>query len=157
MRLMKAPELEVFLEDVEIPWLERYREFLLQALWSLGVRDFEVSVTLCRDSYIRNLNRQWRGRDEATDVLSFEAEPQQPPGAPQRSRSGGCFGDLVISMDTLAVNSAYFLVDRDEELKRVSLHGLLHLMGWDHASNNATEPMLQHQESILARFKELSF
>ncbi len=154
---MKVPELEVFLEDLEIPWLEGYRAFLLQALESLGAVDFEVSVILCRDSYIRKLNHLWRSKDEATDVLSFEAEPQQPPGAPERPRSGGCYGDLVISMDTLAVNSAYFCVDRNEELKRVSLHGLLHLMGWDHASNDASEPMLQHQESILARFKELSF
>jgi probable rRNA maturation factor len=57
-------------------------------------------------------------------------------------------------MDTLAVNGAYFSVDPQEELQRVSVHGLMHLMGWDHATNEAHEPMLVHQEAVLASIKE---
>jgi probable rRNA maturation factor len=155
---MKKPELDLFLEGVDAPWSKDYLAFLQEALQAVQASDFEVSVTLCRDATIRELNRQWRGKDEATDVLSFEADPEDEPNHPVRvPRGEGCYGDLVISMDTLHVNSAYFGVDWQEELMRVSVHGFLHLMGWDHATNDPSEPMLVHQESILTPFKERRF
>jgi probable rRNA maturation factor len=145
-------------ETISAPWAGGYEAFLLKALAALGAQDWEVSVTLTDDATIRNLNRTWRGIDEATDVLSFEAEPENDPFRPSRQALGsGCYGDLVISMDTLLVNGAYFGVDPQEELQRVSVHGLMHLMGWDHATNEADEPMLVRQESILAAIKETLF
>ena len=142
-------------EGVSAPWLATYEAFLLKALAALGAEDWEVSVTLTTDVAIHELNRRWRNKDEATDVLSFESEPETEPGTPVRPPRGrGCYGDLVISMDTLAVNGAYFSVDPQEELQRVSVHGLLHLMGWDHSTNETDEPMLVHQEAVLASIKE---
>lgn len=145
-------------EGLSLPWTPAYEAFLLKALHALEAEDWELSVTLTDDPTIRQLNRRWRHKDEATDVLSFEAEPEVSPDAPSRPPRGrGCYGDLVISMDTLAVNGAYFHVEPQEELQRVSVHGLLHLMGWDHASNEAHEPMLVRQEAILASIKERLF
>jgi probable rRNA maturation factor len=60
-------------------------------------------------------------------------------------------------MDTLVVNGAYFLVEPQEELQRVSVHGFLHLMGWDHSTNEADEPLLVRQEAVLATIKERLF
>lgn len=142
----------------EAPWIPAYEAFLLRALRALGAEDWEVSVTLTGDARIRGLNRRYRAKDEATDVLSFEAEPEEgPDGAGRPPRGRGCYGDLVISMDTLRVNSAYFAVELDEELQRVSVHGFLHLLGWEHATNGADEPMLRHQEEVLSRIKERLF
>jgi len=146
------------IDETEAPWTAAYENFLLKALQSLSAEDWEVSVTLTDDETIRGLNRQWRGKDEATDVLSFESDPEDHPSAPTRPPRGrGCYGDLVISMDMLRVNGAYFGVEPQEELQRVSVHGLMHLMGWDHASNEASEPMLLRQEAVLAMIKERLF
>lgn len=154
-----TPSLDLIVDEgVIAPWSAAYEAFLLKALVALGAEDWEVSVTLTGDGSIRELNRRWRGKDEATDVLSFESDPEDDPLAPVRPPRGrGCYGDLVISMDTLAVNGAYFQVEIEEELQRVSVHGFLHLMGWDHASNEAHEPMLVRQEAVLARIKERLF
>lgn len=146
------------LDETESPWAPAYEAFLMKALQSLAAEDWEVSVTLTDDVTIRSLNRQWRNKDEATDVLSFESDPEDDPSSPSRPPRGrGCYGDLVISMDMIRVNSAYFGVEPQEELQRVSVHGLMHLMGWDHLTNEASEPMLLHQEAVLATIKERLF
>lgn len=148
---MAYRDLEIIVDGVEAPWVPAYQAFLLTALDALGAQDWELGVTLTTDAAIRGLNRRWRHKDEATDVLSFEAEPEDEPGAPPRpGRDRGCYGDLVISLETLAVNGPVFGVEPQEELQRVSLHGLMHLMGWDHATNDASEPMLVRQEAVLA-------
>lgn len=156
---MAYRDLDLVVDDpVSAPWAAGYEAFLLKALDALGAEDWEVSVTLTNDPVIRELNRRWRNKDEATDVLSFESEPEIRPGeAPRPPRNRGCYGDLVISMDTLEVNGAYFQVEPQEELQRVSVHGLMHLMGWDHATNEADEPMLLRQEAVLASIKERLF
>ena len=137
-------------EDISAPWAGAYEAFLLHALEALGAEDWDVSVTITGDETIRGLNRQWRNKDEPTDVLSFESDPEDDPSAPSRPPRGrGCYGDIVISLETLRVNGAYFGVETQEELQRVSVHGFLHLMGWDHLSNEPQEPMLVHQEKIL--------
>jgi len=156
---MAFRDLDLIVEDgIDAPWALAYETFLVKALEALGAEDWEISVTLTDDAAIRSLNRRWRNKDEATDVLSFEAEPEPGPGAVSRPPRGrGCYGDLVISMDTLMVNGAYFGVEPEEELQRVSVHGLMHLMGWDHVTNEASEPMLVRQEALLATIKERLF
>jgi probable rRNA maturation factor len=155
---MPFRDLDILMDGIEVPWADAYEAFLVKALGALGAEDWEVSVTLTGDGPIQALNRQWRHKDEPTDVLSFETDPEDDPGAPVRPpRERGCYGDLVISMDTLRGNSAYFGVDLEEELQRVSIHGLMHLQGWDHASNAPDEPMLVRQEAVLAATKERIF
>jgi probable rRNA maturation factor len=61
-------------------------------------------------------------------------------------------GDLVISIDSLADNAKQFSVSENEELKRLLIHGILHLNGMDHTTNDTDEEMLQVQEKILAGF-----
>jgi len=151
---MAFRDLEVITNGVDAPWVSSYRTFLLTALEALGAQDWELSVTLTTDAAIRQLNRRWRHKDEATDVLSFEADPEADPATPARpGRDCGCYGDLVISLETLAVNGPRFAVEPQEELQRVSVHGLMHLMGWDHTTNGAGEPMLVRQEAVLAKIR----
>ena len=148
---MAFRDLDVMVDGVDVPWVAQYEAFVLRALDALGAQDWELGITLTTDAAIRELNRRWRHKDEATDVLSFEAEPEDEPSSPSRpGRDRGCYGDLVISLETLKVNGATFGVEAQEELQRVSVHGLMHLMGWDHATNEAWEPMLVRQEAILA-------
>jgi probable rRNA maturation factor len=141
-------QVEISLEGVEtVGWIEEARAFALAALEKAGKDSWDLSVLFCDDGFIRGLNRQYRDRDEATDVLSFEQGSvyRDPEGA-ERILAG----DIVISLDALARNSADFGVPGDEELKRLIVHGILHLSGMDHEDNDATRPMLELQEKLLA-------
>ncbi len=135
------------------PWIENVEPFL-QKLFALCAYDGEeCSVFFCSDAYIQNLNREYRNIDEATDVLSFES------GDSYKDEDGNTWlsiGDIAISLDMLPKNAAYFEVPEDEELKRLLVHGVLHLHGYDHGEEHVqkdVEPqceMLKKQKLLLA-------
>lgn len=129
-----------------------------KALRTLGQESCELSVTFVSDDTIQELNKTYRMKDEPTDILSFvqsddvadfawpEIEFEEMPEDPQEIR---ILGDMVISLDTLKRNALSFSVEPDEELQRLLIHGVLHLLGEDHATNEADEPMLVKQEQML--------
>lgn len=133
---------------VEEPaWLGRAEAFALKVLDALGLGDWDLSIAFCDDAYMRSLNSRYRGKDEPTDVLSFEqGERFADPELGERFLAG----DIVVSLETLAGNAEYFGVARDEELKRLIVHGILHLSGMDHPDNGPEREMLALQEKILA-------
>ncbi|MDR0600840.1 MAG: rRNA maturation RNase YbeY [Treponema sp.] len=137
--------IDVSAEEVPLPsWNGKVRRFLRKVLARLGRDGWDLSVLFCGDGYIRSLNARFRKKDEATDVLSFPLGASLP--------GGRCLpGDIVISLDTLRENARSFHVTEDEELRRLLVHGVLHLDGMDHAGNGEGEPMLRLQERILAR------
>jgi probable rRNA maturation factor len=133
------------------PWRGRIAPFIDRVLKELGRDNWDLSLLFCDNSYIRGLNAAYRRVDEATDVLSFgqgEGFPFNPRSAPRLS------GDIVISLDALEENVRYFAVSADEELRRLLIHGILHLDGMDHHDNDPREPMLQKQETLLAGLSE---
>jgi probable rRNA maturation factor len=101
--------------------------FLSQARTALRLRG-EVSVLLTTDREIRRLNREYRGKDKATDVLSFPADPSI-------QKQGKIAGDLAISVQTARRQSAACGHSLGTELKVLMLHGLLHLAGYDHETD----------------------
>jgi probable rRNA maturation factor len=134
---------EISLEGVEPSlWPEGAAAFAKAVLVKLGKNNWDLSLLFCSDDIIRSLNRQYRNRDEATDVLSFTLGES----------AGERFlpGDIAISLETVKENALRFGVPPDEELRRLLIHGILHLGGMDHASNNKEEPMLALQEKLLA-------
>ena len=88
-----------------------------------GARAGEIGLRLSDDAELRALNRQWRGIDRATDVLSF---PYSGEG------DGPVSGDLVISMDRAVAQARRYRVSVGRELARLVIHGTLHLAGHDH-------------------------
>jgi probable rRNA maturation factor len=80
----------------------------------------EINLVLMGDSEIRKLNRKFRGRDKATDVLAF------PMG------EDGVLGDVAVSTDTARKNARRFGVSYRNEMKRLVIHGTLHLLGYEH-------------------------
>jgi probable rRNA maturation factor len=139
---------EFSVENTQAPsWLDAARLFIQKVLARLSRDDWDLSVLFCDNAYIRDLNARFRNKDEATDILSF------PLGETivEEGLARYLPGDLVISLETLEENARYFSVSCDEELRRLFIHGILHLDGMDHASNAETEPMLQFQEEIVAQ------
>ena len=126
------------------------KDFLLKVLEKLGIDKWEVSILFTGDAFIQKLNRDYRGKDEPTDVLSFAQVDNKEPFPSKIGRFYA--GDIVISMDTLAKNADYFGISVNEELKRLLVHGILHLSGMDHKNNNPDQPMLMAQEKILNQF-----
>jgi probable rRNA maturation factor len=117
----------------------------------LSVETVELSVLFCTDAYIRKLNRVYRNNDTATDVLSFpQTGPHEADAALPAGRPGRHAGDIVISMETCAKNIEKYNVSKDEEVKRLLIHGILHLMGMDHSYENLeNQEMIKKQEHIL--------
>jgi probable rRNA maturation factor len=139
---------EVNAEEVPLPpWAFRVVPFILKVLDQIHRDGWDLSVLFCNNNYIRSLNARFRCRDEPTDVLSFALGETLEDGEAGRRYLPG---DIVISLETLAENARYFHVAEDEELRRLLIHGVLHLDGLDHDSNEKKEPMLQLQEKILA-------
>lgn len=109
----------------------------------------DFSITYLSDDEIRRLNAEYRDKDEATDVLTFRLKDDDT--FPDFGLSNE-LGDVFISLDAVARNAAEFSVPFEEELTRVMLHGLMHLMGYDHQSNDfKSEQMLIKQEEILRK------
>jgi len=139
---------EVAVEGIEEPqWLDRFVDFALKVVKHQEKDGWDLSFLLCDDETIRGLNAKYRHKDEPTDVLSFEL------GEFVRDEDGSerwAAGDIAISLETLEKNAEYFSVSRDEELRRLVTHGILHLSGFDHEDNKADRPMLVLQEKILA-------
>ncbi len=128
-------------------WLERAKGFALTALDQMRKENWVVSLLFCDDDFIQTVNRDYRQKDEPTDVLSF------PLGDTVEQEGDSVFlaGDIVISLPALQRNAVDFSVTPNEELKRLIVHGLLHLSGMDHTTNAPDEPMLALQETILAQ------
>ena len=112
---------------------------------TLGLRDAELSITLTGDNEIAAINGEWRHKPVPTDVLSFPAgEMPRIPGVPLP------VGDIVISLDTAARRVAEGEGETlASEISRYLAHGLLHLMGWDHASPEEARAMLAEEERLL--------
>ena len=126
-------------------------DFLEKVLSQVGLSNVEFSVTFATEDHIHQLNKEYRDIDDSTDILSFAAEDEDPDGTPffvggQESR---VLGDMIICPEVMANNAKTFGVDKQEELRRLLIHGVLHLSGENHSTNDATEPMLIHQEEIL--------
>jgi probable rRNA maturation factor len=141
--------------EMELPgWVKALRIFVRDVLMILKKDKWDLSILLCGDKTIKDLNTIYRGKEEATDVLSFslgESAPF-PPGGKRHGRHTP--GDIVISLETMRENARRFKVEEDEELRRLLIHGILHLNGMDHRTNDENEPMLKFQENILEKLSK---
>jgi probable rRNA maturation factor len=127
--------------------LPSLRRFFVRSCVAVPV-DGEVSVLLTTDRQIRRLNRRFRGKDKATDVLSFPAAEWSGNRMP---RAGMPSGDLAISVETAAAQASHFGHPLVVELKILMLHGLLHLAGFDHEADEGE--MAAREDALRRRFR----
>ena len=110
---------------------KQWREFGEKALQAIGSRKQEATIVFVGDEAIRKLNRQFRGQDYVTDVLSFPSEAE-----PFEIENGSQLGEVVISVQRAAAQAKEHGLSFSDEVRQLILHGLLHLCGYDHETDN---------------------
>ena len=130
-------------------WKERVkvksivRRAVRQAAAALSTRGAELAIVLTDDSAIRLLNRDWRGIDAATNVLSFPTKSAggEPP----------LLGDIVLAYETIAREARAERKPFAHHVAHLAVHGFLHLVGYDHQRDRDAEAMEQVERKILRR------
>ena len=110
---------------------ERWRAFTAKALKVAPAEGAGVTVAFVSDRAMRELNRRWRGKRGTTDVLSFPAAQ-----AEFEKMEGPTLGDVVISVEQAARQALEHGLEFDEEISQLILHGVLHLCGYDHETDD---------------------
>ena len=100
----------------------------------------EISVIFCSDAYLLDMNRKYLGHDYFTDIITFDY-----------SEGEVLSGDLFISVDTVRSNAAFYSAEFDDELDRVIVHGLLHLIGYDDHSEEEFAAMKEKENYYLSK------
>ncbi|MBX5466795.1 MAG: rRNA maturation RNase YbeY [Firmicutes bacterium] len=127
-------------------WEDTVRQAVRQVLVNHGgMDDIEVCVVLTDDHEVRRLNREYRGIDAPTDVLSFSQREGEDGFDP-----GPLLGDVVISMDRARAQAEEFGHSLAREVAFLAVHGALHLLGYDHATPQAEREMMAQAEAVLA-------
>ena len=131
--------------------LPALRAYLRRAQHAVGLQG-TVSVLLSNDRTLRRLNRDYRGKDKPTDVLSFPAADFsiQPAGTPALAARRHA-GDLALSLETAARQARALGHPLATEVRILLLHGLLHLAGYDHETDRGE--MAEREEQLRRRFR----
>ena len=108
---------------------KRWRVFSEKALETIGTDAQDATIAFVSDRQIRELNRRFRGIDKPTDVLSFPAEESARPSSIN-------LGDIAISLERAVIQAEENRLALDDEISQLILHGLLHLCGYDHETDN---------------------
>jgi len=144
-----GPAIDVVIQSPRWNSVPRLRPLLRRAIEAAApdsMADAQAAIILTNDAAIRALNRRWRSRDEPTNVLSF-------PAAATKAATGGrrYLGDIVIAHETTAREARADGKPFAHHLTHLAVHGFLHLLGYDHRSDEEAEVMERREREILAR------
>lgn len=115
----------------------KLKKFLKEKIKELNIAIKEINVVLTDDDYIRKLNRDYRGIDSPTDVLSFSMGEDK------------VWGDIYISLDTAKRQAEENDSDLEREIKFLAIHGLLHLIGYNDEDEEGYHRMMELTEKLL--------
>jgi probable rRNA maturation factor len=123
------------------------------ALKKYSVKEIELSLTLCGAYKIKSLNSNFRGKEKATDVLSFPIYDTLRPDSGDWVRPGRIvnLGDIFICREVALRQSKEFNVTLEEEILHLFIHGLLHLCGFDHEISKKEEDIMCEHEDMLVK------
>jgi len=128
--------------DLQYDFFKNILDIIHQELPDKKLIDKEISVLITDDETIRELNREYRDKDEPTDVLSFPMDEDN------------ILGDIIISLDTAKVMAERYDLSLDNEIAFLFIHGVLHLLGYDHELSALDEDiMFKLQDKIFKKYK----
>ena len=147
MFLLGKPMVRCFFEDIKFEYKNRQfnNRWLKMVSESEICRLGDINIIFCSDPYILGINLQYLGHDYFTDIITFDY-----------SEKPVISGDLFISVDSVRENAAFYGTEFNEELHRVIVHGILHLIGYDDHTDADTAVMRQKENYYLQMRKELS-
>lgn len=131
----------------DIKELETVEKLLHFALEKENIENAEFNIIIIDNVRIREINRDYRNIDKETDVISFALEDNDNIKLPYR-----LLGDIYISIDKASVQAVEYGHSLLRELAFLSIHGLLHLLGYDHMEKDEEKIMFERQELILNEF-----
>lgn len=144
--------------DIPEAWIAKLEQLLQLAAEAEGITEGEVSLTFTDDEEIHQLNRDYRGIDRPTDVLSFAMQEDgvdeldiffEVESEDESDPISGMLGDIIISVETAAAQSEEYGHSLEREIGFLFVHGFLHLIGYDHQDDAAEAEMTAKQEAIL--------
>ncbi len=127
--------------------VEKVERAVSETLIAHNSEDAEVSVLLTDDPHMTQLNRKYREIDGSTDVLAFAMQE----GEDNNHLNANILGDVVISLETAERQAKDETHSLEEEVAYLAVHGVLHLLGYDHQSQNEACVMFEKQDIILQR------
>jgi probable rRNA maturation factor len=147
----KACNVDLLVESTRWSGIAEVKALLRRAVGAaaaeLSTGGVELAIVLTDDSAIRLLNRQWRGIDKATNVLSFPAQDAAECGRPP------LIGDIVLAYETIAREARTQRKPFAHHLAHLAVHGFLHLNGYDHERDDDAEAMEGLERKILRRLR----
>ena len=134
-----------FTEDIDFAFKGKsvHNAWLKAVSEEEGRRLGQISVIFCSDPYLLEINRKYLGHDYYTDIITFDY-----------SDGDTISGDLFISVDTVRSNAEYYSADFKDELDRVIVHGVLHLIGYDDHTDEQSAEMRARENHYLERRPE---
>ncbi len=138
------PEELVFPEEIG----ENVRKAIEKVGELYGVENEEVSVTLTDNAYIHSLNKEYRGIDRPTDVLSFALNESEEPKIEGKTGTN-TLGDIVISVERAGEQAEEYGHSLRREVAFLTVHGMLHLLGYDHVEDAQREEMEKEQRFVM--------
>jgi probable rRNA maturation factor len=146
------PAIDILVEAGDWPPEEKLHDLVVRAMSGVLaatktplIPETELSLVFTDDAHVRELNRRYRDKDTATNVLSFPAARTNP------KMFGPLLGDLVFAAETIARESAVEGLTLDHHLTHLIVHGFLHLLGYDHENEADATVMENLETAILAR------
>ncbi len=138
---------EVYDREITKKFVKEIADKILQ---ELNLDNVELSISLVDNETIQNINREWRGKDRPTDVLSFPLDEDTPSGYKYR-----LLGDVIISLPYAKKQAEEIGLSYREEILRLLIHGILHLLGYDHeTSEEDAKIMFSLQDKIFSKLSQ---
>ncbi|TVR87191.1 MAG: rRNA maturation RNase YbeY [Saprospirales bacterium] len=135
---------DFFAEDISPPELpeKKIAQWLISTAISEGAHSANLTIVFCSDEYLLEMNREHLGHDYYTDIITF------PFGDPPN-----IVGDLFISIDRVKENASDLNLPGGEELRRVMVHGLLHLLGYTDLTGGEKQKMREMENQYLKQWE----
>jgi len=141
-------EIEIFTEgDISLPFKDLSEDFVCKAsldtLKHLELENVSISLILSDNEYIHTINKEYRKKDNPTDVISFAYREDPFPEIETEIEE---LGDIYLSLEKALEQSIEYEVTLEDEVKRLLIHGILHLIGFDHEKSDEDEKTMRDKE-----------
>ena len=134
-------EINLFFQNaITLKERSKLKSFIIFLMKKEGNKPKDISIIFCSDEYLLEINKQHLNHNYFTDIITFDLTPKNEKEIT---------AEIYISTDRVKFNAKDYNTTISNELHRVIFHGILHLLGYDHATNDMHEPMISLQERLL--------